>query len=158
MLGANFHVFLISMFCYPDGNTRRSDDTHDWGRANRKRSRQASQGESALTMRKPCSSQPNREATRACNAHPSPRPKARSEPPGPGWNYKYVKEKNRYSYYWISPTRCIVFRRHKQACEFEELRSKYGSDEVRAWEEYRKMKFGQDTWVVSACLYDGGGA
>lgn len=149
--------FSFRCICYTDGNKRRSDDTHDWGRTNRKRSRQASQGESALTMRKTCASQPSREAIRACNTHPRPGPTPRADKPGPEWHFEYVKEKNRHSYHWISPTRRIVFRRHKPACEFEKLRSAYGTDEVRAWEEYRKMKHGEDKRVVTPHRYDGGG-
>ena len=41
--------------------------------------------------------------------------------------------------------------RYTGACEFEKLRSKYGSDEVRAWEEYRKSEFRH---VVTPYRYD----
>ena len=95
-----------------------------------------------------------RAAGRACNAHPIPGPTPRADPPGPGWHFKRVEEKNRYSYHWISPTRNIEFQRHKQALEFEKLRSKYGTDELRAWEEYRKMTFCKRTWVVAPYDYD----
>ncbi|KAL7541843.1 hypothetical protein ACHAXR_011280 [Thalassiosira sp. AJA248-18] len=85
-----------------------------------------------------------------------------SHPPGPGWQIKLVPElgpnrihiQNRC--HWISPVRKIEFRRRTQACEFEGLRQKFGTDEVRAWAEYRRKYNGRDynTKVVSATQYD----
>ena len=54
----------------------------------------------------------------------------------------------------MSPDRDIEFRRLTQACEFEQLRKKFGSDEIRTWTEYREIKRGVDFLVVSPFLYD----
>jgi hypothetical protein len=79
----------------------------------------------------------------------------RTNPPAPGWKSKYVEEtEGNFAHHWISPTRNIEFLRPKQARELESLRSKHGSDEIQAWEEFRKMKRGQDTRVVNPCQYD----
>jgi hypothetical protein len=58
------------------------------------------------------------------------------------WTRELVAEKRQNQYHWISPTRKIEFRRRSQACEFEMLMKKFGSSEVRAWEEYRRAKAG----------------
>jgi hypothetical protein len=79
---------------------------------------------------------------------------ARNNPPAPGWESKRAEESKRSLYHWISPTRKIQFKRHRQAREFEDLRFRYGPDEVRAWEEYRKLKYGQKTFVVTPHQYD----
>ena len=74
----------------------------------------------------------------------------RKSPPGSGWQFKHVKD----THHWVSPTRNIEFIRYTQACEFEKLRSKYGSDEILAWKLYRKLKFCKHTRVVNAHRYD----
>jgi hypothetical protein len=41
-----------------------------------------------------------------------------------------------------------------RACEFEQLRKKFGCDEIQAWTEYSEIKRGDETRVVSPFLYD----
>ena len=134
-----------SMYCYKDGNKQR-----DSGRVNPKQQRRDPKGAAALTTKRIFAAGPNRETVRA-DAPQNPR----TDSPGPGWKSRHVEEtKGNFAYYWLSPTRCIEFRRYKQACEFEDLRFEYGSDEVRAWKEYRKMKLGGDVRVVTPSRYD----
>ena len=136
-------VMLTTMcYRYSASNKQRASDKHDNAHVTPKRQRRVSEGTTALTTKKNFSSEQSRE------------PKRATDPPGPGWRFIYAKETNNVAHYWISPTRRIVFRRHKPACEFEKLRSKYGSDEVLAWKEYRKMKFGLDVCVVTPYRYD----
>ena len=87
-----------------------------------------------------------------------PRPiettETKKPPPGPEWKHKRVAETDKiHRCHWISPTRNIQFRRWGAACEFETLRQEFGN-EVRAWEEYRRMKKGSDTYVISRNKYD----
>ena len=87
-----------------------------------------------------------------------PRPiettETKKPPPGPEWKHKRVAETDKiHRCHWISPTRNIQFRRWGAACEFETLRQEFGN-EVRAWEEYRRMKKGSDTYVISPNKYD----
>ena len=110
-----------------------------------------------VTIKRPCRSsiraptliKPNRESNQAATSHQKMwnRP-----PPGHGWRTKYDEKSQ--THHWLSPTRSIEFKRYTVACEFEKLRSKYGSDELRAWEEYRKKKFGVDMRVVTPYRYD----
>jgi len=81
---------------------------------------------------------------------------SRKLPPGPGWKDKILLEYGANCRYWVSPIRNIEFRRRTQACEFEDLRIKFGC-EFRAWEEYRRIKAGSGTYVVSASQYDDDG-
>ena len=78
--------------------------------------------------------------------------------PGPGWKPKKVKETNQFVTHWISPTRQIVFRRRRAACNFESLRREFGTDEVEAWEVFRKQYYskakGHPAFVVSPQDYD----
>ena len=134
-------VKLTTMcYRYSASNKRRASDKHDNGHVTPKRQRRVSEGTTALTTKKNFASEQSQ--------------KSRTDPPGPGWHFMYAKETNNFAHYWISPARCIVFKRHKQACEFEKLRSKYGPDEVLAWKEYRKLKFGLDTCVVTPYRHD----
>ena len=136
---------------FPVSNKRRADDKHDQGHVTPKRQRRvpSANGAVALTTRS-SASELCQETVRA-DAPQNPR----TDSPGPGWKSRHVEEtKGNFAYYWLSPTRCIEFRRYKQACEFEQLRSTYGSDEVRAWKEYRKMKLGGDVRVVTPSRYD----
>ncbi len=75
------------------------------------------------------------------------------DPPATGWKPKLVSEGERKRVHWVSRDREIEFLRHTQACEFQDLRKKYGANEVRAWEQYRKIKR-KNTMVVSPYLYD----
>ena len=75
-------------------------------------------------------------------------------PPGPRRESKLILESGRNRMHWISPTRKIEFRKRPEACQFESLRQKWGSDEVKAWEEYRSVKTGDDTKVVNPQQYD----
>ena len=110
-----------------------------------------------VTIKRPCRSsiraptliKPNRESNQAAV---SPRRMRNRPPPGHGWRSKY--DKKSHTHHWLSPTRSIEFMRYPVACEFETLRSKYGSDEVRAWDEYRKMKVGKKKYVVNPSDYD----
>jgi len=80
---------------------------------------------------------------------------SQNPPPGAGWTSKVVVDNGgRNRCHWISPVRKIGFRNHTQASEFEELRTKFDTDEVQAWAEYRKIKEGVDTYVVSPKQYD----
>ena len=104
-----------------------------------------------MTTKRSFAAGSHRDTVRAVNTPQKPG----TDPPGPGWKSRYVEEtKGNFAHHWISPTRCIEFRRYKQACEFEDLRFEYGSDEVRAWNEYRKMKLGDDVRVVTPHRYD----
>lgn len=79
------------------------------------------------------------------------------ESPGLGWTPKRVNETGQIRYYWISPIRKIEFKRHTAACKFEKLRRDFGSDEVEAWEEYRKRGYARGKFrlsVVSPQNYD----
>ena len=81
----------------------------------------------------------------------------RRSPPGPGWRHKVVSEGINCAAicHWISPTRNIEFRRRAQALVFEDLRQKH-RNEVKAWNEYRRIMVGKDTCVVAAYQYDTG--
>ena len=75
--------------------------------------------------------------------------------PGPGWEAKMVRlSHGPNSCHWISPTRKIEFRYNKPACKFEELRKKFGADEVQAWKEYRRTNPCPGQTVVSPQKYD----
>ena len=74
--------------------------------------------------------------------------------PGPGWTPKRVYEYGQYVFHWMSPIRRIEFTAHSAACKFESLRLKFESDEVKAWEEYRKQCVGKRTRVVGPHQYD----
>ena len=81
------------------------------------------------------------------------------DPPGPGWESSLVDAGSRVVTHWISPVRRIEFRRHTAACNFERLRNEFGSDEVEAWEEFRKRYYAvegkrQPSYVVSPQDYD----
>jgi hypothetical protein len=110
-----------------------------------------------VTIKRPCRSsirapaliKPNRESNRAAA---SPQTMRNRPPPGHGWRSKYDAKEQ--THHWFSPTRSIEFTRYTVALEFETLRSKYGPDEVRAWEEYRKMKLGKKSYVVTPYDYD----
>ena len=81
----------------------------------------------------------------------------KNPPPGTGWRFDVATggEGDNNRCHWFSPTRNIEFRRRKQACEFEDLiRKQFGADEIKAWAEYREMKHGQPTRVVSPEQYD----
>ena len=80
----------------------------------------------------------------------------KNPPPGTGWRFDVATggEGDNNRCHWFSPTRNIEFRRRKQACEFEDLRKQFGADEIKAWAEYREMKRGQPTRVVSPEQYD----
>ena len=107
-----------------------------------------------VTVKRPCRSsigapaliEPHRKAKQAAV---SPQKLRNRPPPGHGWRPKY--DTNSRTHHWLSPTRSIEFMRYTGACEFEKLRSKYGPDEVRAWEEYRKSEFRH---VVTPYRYD----
>jgi hypothetical protein len=143
---------MLTTLCYrySASNKRRASDKHDNAHVTPKRQRRVSEGTTTLTTKKNFASEQSREPKRAFSGPQKSPP----DPPGPGWQFIHAKETNIFARYWISPVRCIVFKRHKQACEFEKLRSKYGSDEVLAWKEYRKMKFGLDVCVVAPYRYD----
>ena len=70
--------------------------------------------------------------------------------PGPGWTYPPDEH---FSRHWTSPTRKISFLTHPAACQFEELRNKFGSDEVQAWEEYRKLNPFLENTIVTPEKY-----
>ena len=74
--------------------------------------------------------------------------------PGFDWTVKLVRGAGQNNNHWISPIRCIEFKRFKAACEFEELRKKYDNDEVRAWSEFRRATVGGNAFVVSPFQYD----
>ena len=131
-------------------NKRGADDKNDGGLVTVKRQRQTPKGAVSSTTRKNIVSELSQESKQALS---TPR-QARNNPPAQGWELKRVEESNRLLYHWISPTRKIEFKRHKQAREFEDLRFRYGPNEVLAWEEYRKLKYGQKTFVVTPHLYD----
>ncbi|KAL3765869.1 hypothetical protein ACHAWU_005402 [Discostella pseudostelligera] len=76
------------------------------------------------------------------------------DPPGPGWESSLVDAGSQVVTHWISPVRRIEFRRHTAACNFERLRNEFGSDEVEAWEEYRRRTKGIRARVVSSQDYD----
>jgi len=81
------------------------------------------------------------------------------DPPGPGWESSLVDAGSRVVTHWISPVRRIEFRRHTAACNFERLRNEFGSDEVEAWEEFRKRYYAvegkrQPSYVVSPQDFD----
>jgi len=82
--------------------------------------------------------------------------KSGKNPPGIGWELDVAErgEDDNSRCHWFSPTRNIEFRRRKQACEFEDLRKQFGADEIKAWAEYREMKRGLPTRVVSPEQYD----
>jgi hypothetical protein len=73
--------------------------------------------------------------------------------PGPDWTTKLVKGARQNNNHWITPIRRIEFKRYKKACEFEKLRKIYENDEVRAWNEFRRI-VGKNTCVVSPFQYD----
>lgn len=78
-------------------------------------------------------------------------------PPGPNWTPKLVRQSGFSHNHWISPTRGIEFRMHKNACEFEKLRKQYGNDdEVLAWNEYRRINYRKNNAcvVVNPSQYD----
>ena len=52
-----------------------------------------------------------------------------------------------------SHRRKISFLTHPAACQFEELRNKFGSDEVQAWEEYRKLNPFLENTIVTPEKY-----
>ncbi len=144
------HVLhLLTSICYRSSasNKRTASDRHDQGLVKVRSRCQVPSGEAVLTTR--------RNIKQALIAPLQPR----ADPPGPGWKSRYVEEsKNKFVNHWVSPTRNIEFKRRKQACKFEGLRSEYGYDEVRAWTEYRKSTVGTRTsYVVNPLLYDGGG-
>ena len=75
--------------------------------------------------------------------------------PGPEWTPKLVREAGQNRSHWLSPVRRIEFKRYKQACEFEEWRKKHDNDEVRAWNQFRRIKAGvEQIQVVSILKYD----
>jgi len=74
--------------------------------------------------------------------------------PGPGWKRTVTSEYGRNASHWISPIRSIAFRNRPLACEFEELRRRFDNDEVQAWEDYRRIKQGSDTYVINPSQYD----
>jgi hypothetical protein len=80
----------------------------------------------------------------------------KNPPPGTGWRFDVATggEGDNNRCHWFSPMRKIEFVRRQQACEFEGLRKQFGADEIKAWAEYRKMKCGANTRVVSPHLYD----
>ena len=148
---------MLTSICYRTSasNKRTASKRHDQGLVKVRSQRQVPSGAAVLTTRRNITSESSLETKQALIAPRQPR----ADPPGPGWKPKYVQmSKNRFLYHWVSPTRSIEFKRRKQACKFEGLRSEYGSDEVRAWKEYRKSTVGDRTSrVVNPCLYDGGG-
>jgi hypothetical protein len=81
---------------------------------------------------------------------------SRKPNPGQEWESKQMAGVGQHHHVrrWISPVRKIQFRRWKQACEFEDLRKRFGDDEIKAWTEYREMKRGVPTHVVSPEQYD----
>jgi len=75
--------------------------------------------------------------------------------PGPDWTPKLIREPGQNRNHWLSPVRRIEFKRYKQACEFEEWRKQHDNDEVRAWNEYRRIKAGvEQIQVVDIHKYD----
>ena len=97
-------------------------------------------------------------ATKSCAAK-STSVGGKKSPPGPEWKPKIVKETNDQSVtHWISPMRQIEFRRRRAACNFETLRREFGTDEVEAWEVFRKRYYskakGHPAFVVSPQDYD----
>jgi hypothetical protein len=83
----------------------------------------------------------------------------KKNPPGPGWESSLVHESSQVVTHWISPVRRIEFKRHTAACKFEKLRNEFGSDEVKAWEEFRKRYYTVDrkshpSFVVSPQNHD----
>ena len=75
--------------------------------------------------------------------------------PGPGWEQKSCIEGKQVVTHWISPARRIEFKRRKAAVAFEQLRIEVGTDEIEAWEVYRKRCTGIcDLSVVSPQKYD----
>ena len=80
----------------------------------------------------------------------------RKDPPGPGWTYNIRSNSGGINRcHWISPTRKIEFKWRGAAVEFENLRLQFGTDEVRAWHEYSKIK-DYTRSVVSPGQYDDG--
>ncbi len=87
------------------------------------------------------------------NATPNPA----NSPPGPGWEAKCVPYGQQVYTHWISPARRIEFRRRNPACNFEQLRREFGSDEMMAWKVFRQRyysKGGKPAFVVSPQNYD----
>jgi len=74
--------------------------------------------------------------------------------PGPGWKHTQTSEYGRNASHWVSPVRNIAFRSRPLACEFEQLRLTFDNDEVQAWEEFRRIKQGSDTYVINPSQYD----
>jgi hypothetical protein len=52
------------------------------------------------------------------------------------------------------PDRGIKFKKLTQACQFEQLRKKFGGDKFQAWTEYREIKYGVDSHVMNPSQYD----
>ena len=57
---------------------------------------------------------------------------------------------------WVSPTRHIKFKVLDDAVLFEDLRKKFGEDEVNAWVEFSKLKIGRQLprKVITASRHD----
>jgi hypothetical protein len=114
-------------------------------------------GKSNENLREEINSTVPTNATETCAAKSMSVGRNKSHP-GPGWKPKKVKETNQFVTHWISPTRQIVFRRRRAACNFESLRREFGTDEVEAWEVFRKQYYskakGHPAFVVSPQDYD----
>ncbi len=74
------------------------------------------------------------------------------KPPGLDWKPKPVQCSTQNRLHWLSPIRRIEFRKRSHACKFEQMRKRYGIDEIKAWQVYRE-KFTL-TYVVNANQYD----
>lgn len=100
------------------------------------------------------------DALRICKndavTSPTKRRKIQNNIPGNGWDVGTVLKGTKTKTCWISPTRKMKFKYHKDAVLFESLRQKFGPDEVQAWLEYTKMKYSlkQSREVIHVRQYD----